>query len=124
VKKGNRHAQGGKRLPRLKILEVDFHRNGVCGEGFWAVRFKDEVEGYGVGPIGKLAPGPREFMAMVFSREIYGVVCLDMIPEMGVGLGNHWRGDYYIGRLWAAIKRHDKLLRSKLYGTPQVGERK
>lgn len=81
----------------MKILEIDYHRNGVCGEGFHAVRFTDVVDESGL---------PREFLAMVFDRAVYGVVCVDYLAEKGVGLGNHWRGDYYIDRLWRAIKKH------------------
>ena len=33
---------------RLKILDVSWHRNGVCGEGFYAVLFENLDEDNGL----------------------------------------------------------------------------
>jgi hypothetical protein len=101
----------------VKILEIDYHRNGVCGEGFYAVRFRDVVDD---------APEPREFLAMVFSKQVYGVVCVEMLPELGVGMGNHWRGDHYIDRLWRGIKawQRAQLVRATTGGVGKEGGHK
>jgi hypothetical protein len=83
--------------PKLKIQEIQFHRNGVSGSGFHAVRF-DVVSG----PDGERG----SFLATVFEGPgDIAVINLDRIAEYGVGLGNKWRGDYYESTIRAAIKQ-------------------
>lgn len=81
--------------PKLKIQEIQFHRNGVSGSGFHAVRFA-------------VTSGPVEergnFLATVFEgRGDVAVINLDKIAEYGVSLGNKWRGDYYESAIREAI---------------------
>ena len=75
---------------RLKIQEIAHHRNGVGGDDFYAVRFRD---------------GKNNMLATVFaSIGQCAVICLDLIPQVGVTFGfNSWRGDTFEDTLRAAI---------------------
>lgn len=80
---------------KLKIQEIQFHRNGVSGSGFHAVRFA-------------VTTGPAEehgnFLATVFEGPgDIAVINLDKISEYGVSLGNKWRGDHYERAIREAI---------------------
>jgi hypothetical protein len=85
--------------PKIKIQEIAFHRNGVSGNSFHAVRFT------------VTSGGPNErgnFLATVFESEgDIAVINLDKIAELGVGHGNKWRGDYYETQIRTAIEADD-----------------
>lgn len=83
-----------------RIIQVAYHRNGVSGEGFHAVRFEaDEVKG--------------EMVAIVFKEPYHcAVLNVEMLsdPECGVKFGaNSWRGDRYERELREAIAAWDEL---------------
>lgn len=82
---------------QIIIQEVDSHRNGVCGEPFWAIRFLWAPED----------DQPMEsFLAIVHEEPGYcSVIGLDRIEEMGVKFagGNSWRGDHLEDDLREAI---------------------
>ncbi len=86
----------------ISIQEIAFHRNGVSGNGFHAVRFTEKGQ-------------PGEFLAMVFEgRGNVAVVNSSVLTEYGVGHGNKWRGDYYEDALRLAIEAdNDAWLRSE-----------
>lgn len=78
---------------KLKIKEVAYHRNGICGEPFNAVHFMD---------------GNREMLGIVFDESAYcAVVQLNQPQGFTVQFGiNSWRGDHYEDELRKAIKTH------------------
>ena len=75
----------------VKLLEADYHRNGISGEGFH-VYIVREREG-----------GKWRRMLVVHFRELDGqgnVACaafdIDRLAVNDIALGsNSWRGDYY-----------------------------
>jgi hypothetical protein len=85
-----------------EIVQIEHHRNGVSGEPFHAVLFKDTQD--------------ELFVATVFDTR-NTVAVLRVAPlstEQGVRFGyNSWRGDHFEPELRAAIAAHDKLK----YGT-------
>jgi hypothetical protein len=83
---------------KIQIKQIAYHRNGVAGEGFYAILFY---------PYRK----PRELMlASVFhGRGRCSVIRLDLIEEHGVTFGeNSWRGDDYEASLRGAIDFWEK----------------
>lgn len=80
----------------IEVLQVEYHRNGVGGEPFYAVRFRD-VDQRG------------EFLASVFEDLGYvAVINLTLVGEHGVAFGlNSWRGDRYEPMLRLAIKDYE-----------------
>lgn len=92
-----------------KIIESSYHRNGVCGEGFYAIRFTSDIDD-DPGMFGSVAmKGQKEadFLAILFDAPGQcAVICLDRIGTCGVGFakGNSWRGDRFEDELRAAIK--------------------
>jgi hypothetical protein len=91
------------------VQEVSYHRNGVCGNGFYAVRFTSDIEaddGNWGSPEAPARPGAN-FLAIVFDEPgSCAVICLDLIESVGVKFagGNSWRGDQYEPELRKAIK--------------------
>jgi hypothetical protein len=83
----------------VEIQEISFHRNGIAGEGFYAIRFRWAEDG-----------GEKEnFLATLFDAEGYcAVIGLDRIGTHGVGFtyGNSWRGDYFEDALRQAVEEH------------------
>jgi hypothetical protein len=78
----------------MKIVKVAHHRNGVGGESFYVVLFRDK------------AAGPNIMVAVVFETPGQCAV-LDTVQTVGLNIGfaegNSWRGDEYESGLRAAI---------------------
>lgn len=78
---------------KLTILDASYHRNGIAGEGFYAIIFGDEEEG--------------RMVASLFDAPGYCAVY--KIEELEKGniafaCGNSWRGDRYEGELRPLLK--------------------
>ena len=86
----------GKRIEH--VTEIAYHRNGMSGIGFHAIRF--------VGCPSETS-GLARFLAIVTEDE--GgcfVICEDLLAEHGVRFGfNSWRGDNYEEELREAIAK-------------------
>jgi len=82
---------------KLKIIDIAFHRNGICGAPFHVVLFDDRCN------------DGRRMMAIAFEEEGHCAV-LDVAKlaaeEIAFGL-NSWRGDDYEAHLRKAIKQRD-----------------
>ena len=85
-----------------KIQEIAYHRNGICGAPFHAIRFVGKVDGYD-------EPETANFLATLFDEPGHcAVICLDRLPEHGVAFGpNSWRGDCFEPELREAVKEHN-----------------
>lgn len=82
----------------IKIQEASFHRNGISGLGFYAIRFQWEPDD---------ADKPENFIATLFDEQgACAVLSLDRIASMGVGFarGNSWRGDHFEAELRRQIE--------------------
>ena len=82
---------------KLKIKELSYHRNGICGEGFHAVLFDWKDKGT-----------LRHMVGTVFDGA--GQCAIYEVAELAKGniafaCGNSWRGDNFEGELRAAIKK-------------------
>ena len=82
-------------MVKIKILEINFHRNGVAGNGFHAVLFKHGR--------GKSA---QKMLGIVFlERGNIAVIDVGLLAtEEGVGDGNRWCGDVFEDALRAALE--------------------
>lgn len=95
-----------------QILEIAWHRNGVGGRGFYAVRFTSDIDAVDerTAKTWNIPPGDgmknAQFLAVVTDTpgECY-VICTDLLATCGVKFagGNSWRGDHYEPELRAAI---------------------
>lgn len=93
-----------------KVHEVAYHRNGIGGEGFWAVTFTAYVDGE-----------VREMVATVFEKAGH-VAVLDVDVLAGtvrrpgtVAFGtNSWRGDVFESELRNAIYTSEQTSRSEV----------
>lgn len=77
----------------MKIVQIEYHRNGVMGEGFYAVIFDEQNSTWVENGIKR----PERFMATVFKAPGHvSVFSVDRLKESGVTFGeNSWRGDHY-----------------------------
>ena len=78
----------------IKIRDIQWHRNGISGVGFYAILFNDPAQG--------------DMVATLFDEKGYCTVLRvpDLSdPEKGVKFGiNSWRGDYYESTLRKAAE--------------------
>ena len=93
----------------ITLLELDYHRNGVGGEGFFAARFTvNSVDG----------GGPGEFLAIIFDGpgQVAAVRTDHVFAEHGIKFGwNSWRGnDSYGPALREAIADYRALPLSEI----------
>jgi hypothetical protein len=82
----------------IKIIEKAYHRNGIAGEGFWAVRFQHT-------PDDTRNAKPETFVATLFDGAgRCAVLSVDRLAAVGVKFGvNSWRGDVFEDDLRRAI---------------------
>ena len=93
------------------VEEVSFHRNGVGGNGFYAVLFTADLKTVSEkeAAVWALTAGEgkkdAKWLAIVFDEPgSCAVICLDLLPARGVKFGgNSWRGDLYEPELREAI---------------------
>jgi hypothetical protein len=97
----------------VKIKDIDYHRNGVSGKGFYVVLFKDRT-----GDVME-----SEMLAVVDPESYIAtyVIGLDSLNnlEIGIGMGNHWRGDHYASVVRKAINKDQR----QRWGTTYPEER-
>ncbi len=74
----------------VTILQCDWHRNGICGEGFYAILFR-----WSVNPAKGGEEKEENFLATLFDEPgACAAISLDRVEEHGVTFGaNSWRGD-------------------------------
>ena len=89
----------------MKLHQLDYHRNGVCGAGFYAILFNDPEQPGGEGSL-------YNMLATVFDRKGHvSIINTAMLEDAGVSFGyNSWRGDHYEPQLREWIKDHKKSL--------------
>jgi hypothetical protein len=79
--------------PEIKIIDADYHRNGCCGWGFYAVIFESKEDGL--------------MVASLFDKpgycSVYNIKCLSD-KNIKFGSGNSWRGDVFESVLRPAVK--------------------
>ena len=88
------------KLPRngeimnVKIVQASYHRNGICGVGFYAILFDYSDEG-----------GSGRMIASLFDEPGYcAVYKVDLLAENDAAFGsNSWRGDQFEDALRPAL---------------------
>lgn len=82
-------------MQKIKVSAIEYHRNGVSGNGFHVVLFKSKKDG---------ERKESNFIATVFEEVgTVAVICLDLLPEISMLGGNAWRGDNFEPELRKAI---------------------
>ena len=86
-------------MNKIEIQEIAYHRNGIAGEGFHAVRFRWDT-----------GDGVENFVGTVFDGSGQcAVLSLDRIAQAGVAFGlTSWRGDAVEPELRRAIKKWNR----------------
>jgi len=76
-----------------KVIDIQYHRNGIAGAGFHVILFKS---------------GKQNMMGVVFEDVGYcAVFDTDMLNAGNIKFGsNSWRGDNYEPELRNAIKKY------------------
>ncbi len=84
---------------KLHVRQIEYHRNGVCGEPFHVVAFRW---------------GRTRLIAIVFETPWYVAV---ITPDGPGGLADRWRGDDFEVPLREAIERWTDEQRAKIKET-------
>lgn len=95
-------------MSTIEVTQVEYHRNGVGGEGFYAIRFTDPEEGAMLGVVFPPDPvdaetGEPDWKGLHNPR--VAVFKESLLPDVTFGV-NSWRGDNYSSQLYDAIKQH------------------
>jgi len=78
-------------IDKLRFKAVDYHRNGVSGEGFYCAVARDNTV-------------KKDMLITCFPDVGYcAVYALDLLPDIRFA-HNSWRGDNYEGSMRKAIK--------------------
>lgn len=98
---------------KTQLLAIDYHRNGICGEGFWVVMFRD-ADGSR-----KLATwfgtnDPECAAAQPALQSCYSVLDVDKVAAGSIAmfngdLSNACRGDCYIDQIRAWIAEYQAI---------------
>jgi hypothetical protein len=109
----------------VTVESVDYHRNGICGEGFAVAIFRDNDDGRRmVATVAqKYVPDPRDGDSGYFGEHVFdAVTCrvldIDLLAAGDIAFGsNSWRGDNYGDALIPEItrmldERHEALIAS------------
>ncbi len=82
-----------------KVQAIEYHRNGISGEGFHIVKFTDTENGEMLGIVFPLDKGETWNGRVAIFQQ-------DLLAQGNVTFGqNSWRGDNYEGELRAAIAK-------------------
>lgn len=86
-------------MAKRKLLAIDYHRNGVCGVGFYVVTFRD---GDGSRKVATWfgTTETDEAAACPILQDCYSVLDIDKLAAGSIAtsdgaLSNAWRGDHY-----------------------------
>ena len=83
--------------PKIKIVEASYHRNGICGDAFYAILFDNKENG-------------RMIASLFEDRHCCAVYSVPQLAAGNItfGAGNSWRGDDYDLALRPALKDYLK----------------
>src|SRR4051794_27115987 len=100
-------------MAKLKLLAIDYHRNGVCGTGFYVVMFRD-VDGSRKVATWFGTTEADEAAAMPMLQSCYSVLDVDKAAAGSIAmhngeLSNAWRGDNYIGQIKAWVAEYSAI---------------
>jgi len=86
-----------KTIKGLRFTDVQYHRNGISGQGFYCATVKSKSDG--------------NLIITYFPNEedlcYCAVYSLDKLPDIRFGY-NSWRGDDFASYMSLAIKEHGK----------------
>lgn len=102
----------------IKIIAIDYHRNGVSGNGFSVVLFK-----WRDGDARKT----RNMHAVLFEeRGSCAVLDTDETQQGNIAFarGNSWRGDHFESRLRAALKARNDAIDETYWALTLIREAK
>lgn len=82
---------------KIKIVSASYHRNGVCGAGFYAIIFDEATEG-------------RMIASLFDERGYCAVYTIDGLSKGNIAFaqGNSWRGDHFEDVLRPLLKKYLK----------------
>ena len=85
--------------PKITVNNVKYHRNGICGEGFFAANITWQYEDDNQPQHGVMIAFPRHVKGRRLKPTHYALTTQDVTQT--------WRGDHFIDAVWAAIEKAD-----------------
>jgi len=85
-------------IPTIRIIDIDFHRNGICGAPFHVILFEETGD------------TPSRKLAVMFDEPQHcAVLDIARLAAGDIAFGsNSWRGDRYEPQLRAHITHFQK----------------
>lgn len=98
---------------KLKINNIQYHRNGVCGEPFFVINFDDKKIGNMIGVVFPNYDSKKEQYTNEFNPKV-AVFKTELLGQGNINFGeNSYRGDCYADDLIKAInKNNNKTMKS------------
>lgn len=91
------------------IAQIAHHRNGISGRSFYAVLFTCKDNGLMVAAVFPSCEDDEGLSVFNEAEPEIAVFQLDGLMNETVAFGeNSWRGDFYAGELFAAIREHER----------------
>ncbi|MFO0942311.1 MAG: hypothetical protein U0930_16355 [Pirellulales bacterium] len=94
-----------------RIIEIDYHRNGISGAPFHVILFDDKGE-----------QASRKLGIIFDAPHSVAVLDVNMLAQGNIAFGqNSWRGDVYETELRAAVDERTRKLEAFYFAEPKDG---
>lgn len=110
---------------KLTATQIDYHRNGISGKGFYVVVFDYEYTDRD-GSHTEIGKNMVAIRPAGSSKDECYVLNADMLAAGNIGFaeGNSWRGDMYVDAIDEAIAEHEKKSMAQLRKERKEREKK
>ena len=93
---------------KLKINNIQYHRNGVCGEPFYVINFDDKEIGNMIGVVFPIYDNKKNQYKNEFNPKV-AVFKTKLLGQGNINFGeNSFRGDHFSDELIQAINKNNK----------------
>jgi len=93
---------------KLKINNIQYHRNGICGEPFYVINFDDKEIGNMIGVVFPKYDEKKDQYTNDFNPKV-AVFKTKLLGQGNINFGeNSFRGDHFSDELIKAINKNNK----------------
>ena len=93
---------------KIKINNIQYHRNGICGEPFYVINFVDKEIGNMIGVVFPIYDEKKDQYINDFNPKV-AVFKTKLLGQGNINFGeNSFRGDHFSDELIKAINKNNK----------------
>ena len=109
---------------KIKINNIQYHRNGICGEPFYVINFDDKEIGNMIGVVFPEYDEKKDEYKVGFNPKV-AVFKTDLLAKGNINFGeNYFRGDHFSDPLIKAINKRNKKTMKDYMGSIQKNSKK